>query len=110
MTGVQTCALPILTGLAEARYYMLANKNTTDAEFENSIKNIFGPLEDAIDINPNNATARVVMSKTLKIIGDFSAARKVLKDALESVDKDITLTAIEKKEMKKTINNELKSL
>ena len=96
-----------LTGLAESRYYSLPSK--TSAEFENAIKNILEPLGKAIEINSNSAVARIIMARTLKLVGNTEVAHKILNDALKSVDNDITLTALEKTEVRKTINKELKN-
>jgi len=94
-----------LVGLAEAKYYMLADANNQG--FDSLMQEIFASLEKAMSINPNNTTALVVMAKALNLIGDSDNAKNLLEEALEAVDNDITLTSTEKDALRDSINNEL---
>jgi len=98
-----------LIGLAEAKYYTLPDITTAE-DFEKTMSEILQSLERAIEINPNNSVARIVMAKSFKLIGDTENAKNILTEALSVVGNDIALSASQKDDVREIINSELENI
>ncbi len=79
----------------------------TDAEIKQLIESVRADAKKAIAINPNQASAYLLLSEVEIITGDKKAGDEWKKKALEAIDQDITLGKKEKESMRSYINSKI---
>lgn len=70
-----------------------------DAALKDLITQVKQDINKALAINPNQTTAYIILSNIEIITGDEAAKKDYLNKALQAVELDITLGAVEKKEL-----------
>lgn len=85
-------------GLATSRIMLL--ETVSDESFDSSVREIVDSIETALTLNENLSRAYVAEALISGYLGDFVAEKEAYQKALDSIEKDITLSRNEKTELK----------
>lgn len=97
-------------GLGREQYLQISKRNITNDERGELVNASFTNLAKGLAINPNQTLGYYQFGLELGFLGDKAKAILMLKQALEVVGVDITLSSGEKIDFRKSIETELKKL